>query len=70
MESFFATLKGELAEEADYQTRDHDRADVFHNIEGFYKPRRLHCALGYLTRAESSSVRCRGVSRSTAFHSQ
>jgi transposase InsO family protein len=49
MESFFATLKGELVEKADYQTRDGARADVFHYIEGFYNRRRLHSALGYLT---------------------
>ena len=29
MESFFATLKGELVEGADYQTRDEAKADVF-----------------------------------------
>ncbi len=49
MESFFATLKGELIEAADYQTRAQARADVFHYIEGFYNRRRLHSALGYLT---------------------
>jgi transposase InsO family protein len=49
MESFFATLKGELVEHADYPTRDAARADVFHYIEGFYNRRRLHSALGYLT---------------------
>jgi putative transposase len=49
MESFFATLKGELVEGADYQTRDQARADVFHDIEGFCNKRRLHSALGYIT---------------------
>lgn len=49
MESFFATLKRELVEETDYQTRDQARADVFHYIEGFYDRRRLHSSLGYLT---------------------
>jgi len=28
MESFFATMKGELVEGADYQTRDQARAEV------------------------------------------
>ena len=36
MESFFATLKGELVEERDYLTRDEARADVFGYVEGFY----------------------------------
>ena len=49
MESFFATLKGELVGERDYLTRDEARADVFQYIEGFYNRRRLHSGLGYLT---------------------
>jgi transposase InsO family protein len=49
MKGFFSTLKRELIEEANYQTRDQGRADVFHYIEGFYNRRRLHSALGYLT---------------------
>src|ERR671917_1321061 len=32
MESFFATLKGELVEERDYPTRDEARADVFQYV--------------------------------------
>ena len=49
MESFFATLKGELVEEHDYLTRDDARADVFQYVEGFYNCRRLHSGIGYLT---------------------
>ena len=49
MESFYATLKGELVEPRDYLTRDEARADVFQYIEGWYNRRRLHSALGYLT---------------------
>jgi putative transposase len=49
MESFFATLKGELVEECDYLTRDEARADVFQYVEGFYNRRRLHSGIGYLT---------------------
>ena len=56
MESFFATLKGELVEEADYQTRDEARADVFQYIEGFYNRRRLHSALGYLTPEQKTAA--------------
>ena len=51
MESFWATLKGELVapRDYDYPTRDAARADVFQYIEGFYNRRRLHSGLGYLT---------------------
>jgi transposase InsO family protein len=49
MESFFATLKRELVEGAEYATRDDARADVFVYLEGFYNQRRLHSSLGYLT---------------------
>ncbi|TDH49955.1 IS3 family transposase, partial [Dankookia rubra] len=49
MESFYATLKGELVEQCDYLTRDDARADVFQFLEGWYNRRRLHSALGYLT---------------------
>ena len=56
MESFFATLKGELVEEADYQTRDEARADLFQYIEGFYNLRRLHSGLGYLTPEQKAAA--------------
>ena len=49
MESFYATLKGELVEQRDYLTRDEARADIFQLLEGWYNRRRLHPALGYLT---------------------
>jgi putative transposase len=49
MESFYATLKGELVEQRDYLTRDEATADVFLFLEGWYNRRRLHSALGYLT---------------------
>src|SRR3712207_4519946 len=51
MESFFATLKGELVEprEHDYPTREEARADVFQYVEGWYNRRRLHSGIGYLT---------------------
>lgn len=46
IESFFATLKGELVEECDCLTRDEARADVFQYMEGFYNRRRLHSGIG------------------------
>jgi transposase InsO family protein len=56
MESFFATLKGELVEQASYETRDEARADLFHYIEGFYNRRRLHSGLGYLTPEQKAAA--------------
>jgi putative transposase len=49
VESFFATLKGELVDDADYWTREMARADLFQYLEGFYNRRRLHSGIGYLT---------------------
>jgi transposase InsO family protein len=51
MESFFATLKGELVEarEHEYLTHEEARADVFQYVEGFYNRRRLHSGIAYLT---------------------
>ena len=56
MESFFATLKGELVDQASYETRDEARTDLFHYIEGFYNRRRLHSALGYLTPEQTAAA--------------
>lgn len=58
MESFFATLKGELIEprDYDYPTRGAARADVFQYIEGFYNRRRLHSSLGYQTPDQAAAL--------------
>lgn len=56
VESFFATLKGELVEGAEDQTRADARADLFQYIEGFYNRRRLHAALGYLTPVQKAAA--------------
>jgi transposase InsO family protein len=48
-ESFFATLKVELAHDADWATRAAARGDVFTYLEGFYNGARRHSALGYLS---------------------
>ena len=56
MESFFATMKGELIEQHTYQTRADARADVFAYIEGFYNRRRLHSAFGYKTPEQMAAV--------------
>jgi putative transposase len=48
-ESFFATLKVELAHEATWATRGQARSEVFEYIEQFYNGQRRHSALGYLS---------------------
>ncbi len=52
MENFFHTLKTERVHHRVYATRDQARRDLFQYIEGFYNPRRLHSALGYLSPEE------------------
>lgn len=49
MESFFHTLKVELAHQRRWPTREHARRDLFAYIEGYYNRRRIHSALGYRT---------------------
>lgn len=48
-ESFFATLKKELAHHRRWHTRAQAHSEVFEYIEGFYNHRRRHSALGYLS---------------------
>ena len=47
-ESFFATLKKELAQQTRWSTRVQARSEIFQYIELFYNRSRRHCALGYL----------------------
>jgi len=49
MESFFHTLKVELAHQRRWPTREHAKRDLFAYIEGYYNWRRIHSALGYRT---------------------
>ncbi len=49
VESFFATLKIEEVENADYQTRQQAKTSIFSYLEGFYNPKRRHSSLGYLS---------------------
>ena len=49
MESFFATLKGELVSHERYQTRDEAGAAIFSYTEGFYNRIRRHSSLGYVS---------------------
>lgn len=48
-ESFFATLKRELADDADWATRDDARTAVFEYIEVWYNRQRRHSSLGYVS---------------------
>jgi putative transposase len=50
-ESFFATLKRELVEDADWATREEARTAVFEYIEVWYNQQRRHSSLGYLSPA-------------------
>jgi len=49
VESFFSTLKNELIDERQYQTRDEARAEIFEYIEVFYNRQRVHQSLGYVS---------------------
>jgi putative transposase len=51
-ERFFATLKRELADRADWHTRDEARTTVFEYIEVWYNQQRRHSSLGYLSPVE------------------
>jgi putative transposase len=48
VESFFATLKTEEVEDADYQTQQQAKTSIFSYLETFYNPKRRHSSLGYL----------------------
>ena len=51
-ESFFKTLKRELAEERSYGTRDEADQDVFKYIELYCNRVRMHSTLGYMSPVE------------------
>jgi len=48
-ESFFATLKGELADEAEWGTRNEARREIFEFVELYYNAKRRHSTLGQLS---------------------
>ncbi len=48
-ESFFATLECELIDRRVWKTQTDARLAVFSWIEGWYNPKRLHSALGYMS---------------------
>jgi len=48
-ESFFGSLKQELVQWRNYQTRYEAQQDILEYISMFYNPRRLHSYLGYMS---------------------
>ena len=55
-ESFFATLECELIDRTTFRTHAEARMAIFEFIEGWYNPRRLHSALGYLSPVEYERI--------------
>ena len=51
-ESFFKTLKRELAEERSHGTRGETKRDIFKRIELYYNRVRMHSTLGYMSPVE------------------
>lgn len=47
MESFFGSMKTELDDGTDFETRRGAKSTIFSFIEGFYNRQRLHSAIGY-----------------------
>lgn len=58
VESFFGTLKQELAHEALWKTHAEARAAIHEYIEVFYNRQRLHSKLGYVSPADFEAQRC------------
>jgi putative transposase len=48
-ESFFATIKGEMIDHANYQTRTEAIAAISDYIDTFYNVTRMHSTIGYLS---------------------
>ncbi len=51
-ESFFATIKGEMIDHQEYDTRAEAMAAIADYIDGFYNVSRLHSAIGYVSPIE------------------
>ena len=51
-ESFFKTLKRELAEERSHGTRDEAKQDILKHIEPYRNRARMHSTLGYMSPVE------------------
>jgi len=55
-ESFWGTLKNELADEMDFASRSEARRVIFEYIESFYNLRRRHSSIGYCSPREYESL--------------
>jgi putative transposase len=51
-ESFFATIKGEMIDHEDFQTRAEAIAAIAEYIDGFYNVQRMHSSIGYASPIE------------------
>ncbi len=62
MASFFSSLSVKRTARKVYRTREQARAEVFDYIKRFYRPRRRHSTIGYLSiwnsRKPSLSLSC------------
>jgi transposase InsO family protein len=59
VESFFATLKTELVEDATWATREAARTAIFEYVEGWYNRERRHSSLGYRSPMQYEVEQCR-----------
>jgi transposase InsO family protein len=60
-ESFWSTLKNELADEMDFASRSEARRVIFEYIETFYNLRRRHSTIGYYSPQEYEILYRNGV---------
>jgi putative transposase len=51
-ESFFATIKGKMLDERDFETRAEANVALTDNIDAFYNASRLHSTIGYVSPIE------------------
>ena len=51
-ESFFATIKGEMIDHEDFQTRAEAIAAIADYIDGFYNVTRMHSSIDYMSPIE------------------
>jgi putative transposase len=54
-ESFFATIKGEMLDHEDFETRAEATASIADYVDGFYNVHRLHSSIGYISPIEFES---------------
>jgi len=51
-ESFFATIKGEMIDDEEFETRAEANVAISDYIDGFYNVSRLHSTIGYVSPIE------------------